>query len=150
MIREVEETDVPSVIALVRGVLAEFGLELGVGAETDKQLFELPRSYAANGGRFWVADEGGIVGTCGVFPVADGDLELRKMYLDPDTRGRGVGKALLERAVAFARAEGARRLVLDTVEEMRAAIRFYEANGFVRDDEQRRGSRCTRGYCRVL
>jgi hypothetical protein len=41
-------------------------------------------------------------------------------------------------------------MVLDTVEEMAHAIAFYEAHGFVRDDAQIRGARCTRGYSRSL
>jgi putative acetyltransferase len=79
-------------------------------------------------------DDGALLGTCGVFPLGGGDWELRKMYLDAAARGRGVG----------------RRLVLDTTEQMTRAIAFYEANGFVRDDAQVRGSRCSRGYARTL
>ncbi|MBK7397587.1 MAG: GNAT family N-acetyltransferase [Myxococcales bacterium] len=151
VVREVVAGDVPAVVALVTRVLAEFGLVFGVGAATDDQLHALPGSYREAGGRFWVAVEGDqLLGTCGVFPVADGDLELRKMYLDGAARGRGVGKLLLDEAVSFARSVGARRLVLDTVDEMKQAIRFYEANGFARDDAQLRGSRCTRGYVRRL
>jgi putative acetyltransferase len=68
------------------------------------------------------------------------------MYLLPEARGRGLGRALLARVLAHARTQGARRVVLDTVEEMRHAIDFYERNGFRRDDTQIRGCRCTRGY----
>ena len=72
------------------------------------------------------------------------------MYLSPAARGRGVGVRLLDEAVAFARAEGGQRMVLDTVEAMTRAIAFYEAHGFVRDDAQIRGARCSRGYVRAL
>ena len=48
------------------------------------------------------------------------------------------------------RTKGGTRIVLDTIEEMTRAISFYEAHGFVRDDCQVRGSRCTRGYARTL
>jgi hypothetical protein len=41
-------------------------------------------------------------------------------------------------------------MVLDTVEQMKGAIGFYEANGFARDDTQIRGARCTRGYARTI
>lgn len=146
-IREVETGDVPAVVALVTDVLGEFGLEFGKGATTDDELRELPASYAARGGAFWIAEHGGaVIGTCGVFPVAPATFELRKMYLRPATRGAGLGRQLLDVAVAWVRARGGTQLVLDTVEEMRAAIAFYEAHGFVRDDAQIRGSRCTRGY----
>lgn len=151
-IRPVTRDDVPGVVALVRDTLAEFGLRFGEGSKTDEELSRLPGSYDGAGGAFWVAvDEAGrVIGTCGVFPVAPGDMELRKMYLHPETRGTGLGKRLLEESIAWCRASGAGRIVLDTTEQMTRAIAFYEANGFVRDDAQVRGSRCSRGYARIL
>ena len=146
-VRRVRAADVPAVIALVTEVLAEFGLEFGKGSSTDDALRALPASYQDGGGAFWVATDGTrLLGTCGVHPVAAGAVELRKMYLSPAARGRGLGRQLLDVAVAWSRAHGADRLVLDTVEEMTRAIAFYEAHGFVRDDAQIRGARCTRGY----
>jgi GNAT superfamily N-acetyltransferase len=107
----------------------------------------LPGSYENYGGAFWVAsDEGGVVGTCGVFPVAPGDFELRKMYLHARSRGSGLGKRMLRESIEWTRGHGGLRMVLDTTEQMVRAIAFYEANGFVRDDMQIRGSRCSRGY----
>ncbi|HEY5948185.1 MAG TPA: GNAT family N-acetyltransferase [Kofleriaceae bacterium] len=150
-VRIVEPADVPDVLALVGEVLGEFGLEFGKGSPTDAELHHLPESYTSKGGAFWVAlRDGVLLGTCGVFPVAADTFELRKMYLRSASRGLGVGKQLLEVAVDWTRAHGGRRIVLDTVEQMTRAIAFYEANGFVRDDAQVRGSRCTRGYVRVL
>lgn len=148
-IREAEARDVPAVVALVAGVLGEFGLTFGVGSGTDAELRDLPGAYRDRGGAFWVVEEaatGAIVGTCGVSPVGDGVLELRKMYLSPAVRGRGVGRALMDQALGFARSAGAARVILDTTEEMTSAIRLYEAAGFRRDDAQVRGSRCSRGY----
>ena len=152
VIRLVTSDDVPRVVALVRAALSEFGLAFGEGSETDAQLLSLPASYESRGGRFWVAaSEGGeIVGTCGVFPLGAGDWELRKMYLDAAARGQALGRRLLDEAVSFVRAAGARRIVLDTTERMTRAIAFYEAHGFVRDDAQVRGSRCSRGYALPL
>lgn len=152
VIREVRGDDLPAVVTLLRGVLAEFGLTFGEGSETDAQVLALPGSYRDHGGRFWVAlsGEGALLGTCGVFPVAEGTVELRKMYLDARARGLGVGRRLLDEAVAWSRAAGARRMVLDTTHQMTAAIAFYESHGFVRDDTQIRGSRCHRGYVRSL
>jgi len=141
----VEARDVPAVIELVIATLNEFGLEFGTGSKTDDELRALPDSYAT--GAFWVAiDDDLVIGTCGVFPLAPDTYELRKMYLRPQSRGRGVGKRLLDVAIEWARAKGARRLVLDTVDAMKQAIAFYEAHGFRRDDEQIRGARCNRGY----
>lgn len=151
VVRPALAADVPRIEALLREVLSEFGLVFGEGSETDAQVMGLPSSYAEHGGAFWVAElEGELCGTCGVFPVGPGAMELRKMYLAYSARGRGVGVALLDEAKAFARAAGAQKLVLDTTEQMKAAIAFYEREGFVRDDAEVRGARCSRGYVLAL
>lgn len=144
----VRESDVPAVVALVREVLSEFGLDFGVGSATDDDLFRLPASYDGAGGAFWVVfdDDGSLLGTCGIYPIAPQTFELRKMYVHPRARGRGAGRLLLDRAVAAARDLGARHVVLDTLHTMDAAVRLYERAGFVRDDAQIRGARCSRGY----
>lgn len=148
VVRPVRADDVPAVVALVAAVLGEFGLTFGEGSGTDDQLRALPGAYEDAGGAFWVAarEDGALVGTCGVAPLDAETFELRKMYLDPQSRGLGLGRRLLEVALAFVRDRGARRVVLDTTEQMARAIAFYEAHGFVRDDAQVRGSRCSRGY----
>lgn len=150
-VRAVTKTDVPEVLVLVAEVLAEFGLEFGKGSVTDEELHHLPGSYDERGGAFWIARRGDeLLGTCGVFPVKPGVYELRKMYLRKDARGLRIGKRMLDVAIEWARGRGATHMVLDTVHEMKRAIEFYEANGFVRDDAQIRGSRCSRGYMRPL
>jgi putative acetyltransferase len=147
-VRPVTAVDVPELVQLVEGVLAEFGLAFGAGAETDAELFNLPGSYRERGGELWVARDanGALVGCCGVFPVAEATFELRKMYLLPAARGLGLGRRLLDEALGWARDQRADRVVLDTTEQMTRAIAFYEANGFVRDDREVRGARCSRGY----
>lgn len=151
-VREIRAADVSDVVALVTDVLSEFGLRFGVGSPTDEEVTRLPGSYVDRGGAFWIALEGrdGLLGTCGVFPVAPREYELRKMYLRPEARGRGAGKALLDTCIAWTRARGGERIVLDTTERMERAIAFYENNGFVRDDAQVRGARCSRGYVLLL
>ena len=150
-VRPVHISDVPAVIELVAEVLAEFGLAFGQGSPTDDQLRQLPASYADHGGAFWVAlRDGELLGTAGVFPVEPNTYELRKMYLRPASRGLGLGTRLLDTVVDFVRARGGTHVVLDTIEEMTRAIAFYEANGFIRDDSQKRAERCSRGYARKL
>lgn len=149
LIREAKASDIDAVVSLVRATLTEFGITFGQGADTDEQLSHLPDSYTDHGGAFFVAEENGVlVGTAGVAKLDDapGVFELRKMYLSPSTRGKGVGQQLFDACRRFVVAHGGQRVVLDTTEKMTAAIAFYERNGFVRDDTQRRASRCSRGY----
>ena len=136
----------PEVVALVRDVLAEFGLTFGEGSATDEQLHKLPGSYER--GAFFVArdEAGALLGTAGLYPLEPGTLELRKMYLRRQARGRGLGGQLWRACLAWAKAHGTRRIVLDTTDQMTDAIALYERLGFVRDDAQRRGARCHRGY----
>ena len=149
-VRPAQQKDVPAIVALVTKTLAEFGIPFGEESPTDEQLLGLPSAYTAQGGAFFVAEiDGTIVGTAGIIPIgvaADGIHELRKMYLDPAARGRGVGQRLLSASLTHARDNGARRIVLDTAERMTAAIAFYEKNGFVRDDAYITYPRCSRGY----
>ena len=147
-IRPVVAADIAGVVSLVADTLAEFGLQFGVGAETDQALHRLPASYVDVGGQFFVAvDESGtVLGTAGVCPVAPDVFELRKMYLRQSARGQQLGLRLYQACLDFCRQRGAKAIVLDTVEAMQKAIAFYERLGFRRDDAQVRGSRCTRGY----
>lgn len=65
---------------------------------------------------------------------ADGVGEVKRMYTRPEARGLGVGKAIVAEVIKLARAEGCRRLVLETgaVEGFASAWRVYEGHGFKR------------------
>lgn len=59
---------------------------------------------------------------------------LNDLYVAPEGRRQGVGKALLTASADFARTEGAARLTLSTAIDNLTAQRVYEANGWVRDE----------------
>jgi GNAT superfamily N-acetyltransferase len=85
-------------------------------------------------GPVWVAVENGtVVGTVAAVPRVGG-LYVRGMAVDPAARGRGTGRALLERVEEFALANGFGRLLLSTTPFLLSAIRLYEKHGFRRDD----------------
>lgn len=63
-------------------------------------------------------------------PDTRGDVELKRIYLLGRFRGGGVGKQLIQAAIAHARAAGARRLLLGVYAHNHAAIGFYERCGF--------------------
>ncbi len=79
-IRAITEADVGGALAVVAETLAEFGLEFGVGSETDDQVRRLPGSYASHGGQFFVAVDGGgaVVRTAGIFPVAEATYDCAR------------------------------------------------------------------------
>jgi GNAT superfamily N-acetyltransferase len=87
--------------------------------------------YAERSGGFWVASNGAeLAGMFGLEAAAPDAMELRRMYVSPFVRRRGIGGAMLRFAEDEARRRGARRLELSTSELQPAAVGFYRAAGY--------------------
>jgi ribosomal protein S18 acetylase RimI-like enzyme len=69
-------------------------------------------------------------------PLDPDEAHIRMLGVDPEARGRGIGRVLMDAAVVQARAAGKRRMTLGTTERMVAAHRLYESMGFVRGPDQ--------------
>jgi len=122
--------------SLVSDTLREFGFE--PDSELDPDLVAPDAYYTA----LWVAEQdGAVVGSVALRDLGEDVLELKRMYLRPVQRGRGLGRRLLTIAVDWARARGARVIRLDTSERMQAAQALYEMYGFrrVAGDAPRQG-----------
>ena len=146
-IRPAKAADAEGARFVVFPILESYALEPEAeGADAD--LYDLDGAYLKAGGAFWVVedDRGEIVGTCGLKPMANGSVELRKMYLMPHARGQGLGKKLLRTAIAKAKALGFKRLELETATQLREAIALYESFGFVRREGCVETSRCDQAY----
>ncbi len=85
---------------------------------------------APDGCAFVGVVDGECVGVVGVRRFDDGSCELKRMYVRPSKRRTGLGRRLTEAAITAARELGYQRMLLDTVEEMRAANALYESLGF--------------------
>ncbi len=146
-IRPVTPADFEAIRALVLGTLHDLGLEPDP-AGTDRDLEDPIAHYVRRGGTFDVAvdAQGRFAGCCGLYPHADGTCELRKMYLEKEARGHGVGKRLLERALAFARGLGFRRMELETASVLERAIAMYTAAGFRPLERCPATARCDQAY----
>lgn len=79
---------------------------------------------------FFVARLDGEPAGCGGVAFAGGLAEVKRVYVRPSARSRGVARAILARLEAEVRARGMGRLVLETGDVLHAAIRFYERAGF--------------------
>lgn len=75
---------------------------------------------------------GTAVGSVVISARGNGEAWLSKFFVDAAYRGRGIGRALLARAVAEARSRGYGRLNLETRSIYREAVHLYEATGWVR------------------
>jgi GNAT superfamily N-acetyltransferase len=83
-----------------------------------------------------------VVGTAGVRRLAPGVSELKRMWLRPDCRGRGLARRLMDRCLDEARALGGRVLRLDSERDRLAvAVRLYRGYGFVEIPDYNRNPR---------
>ena len=116
--------------------------------ERAADLVDIEASYVRAGGAFEVVErrDGRIVGSVGLMPLDRRRVELRKMYLAPSARGRGLGKRLLRRMLDRARALGFDEVRLETHSVLQEAIRLYEAHGFVPVEAEHRSPRCDQTY----
>jgi DNA-binding MarR family transcriptional regulator/GNAT superfamily N-acetyltransferase len=79
----------------------------------------------------WVAERGGmIVGSVFVVEAGPDIAKLRLLYVEPASRGGGLGSRLVDECISFTRAKGYQRLELWTNDILTAARRIYQAAGF--------------------
>jgi GNAT superfamily N-acetyltransferase len=141
-IRPYQPTDQTGFAQLVATVLVEYGLSLDPILEAD--LEHPDTSYQG----VWVAvHDDRIIGSVAIRLLDDAKAaELKRMYLQPEHRGRGLGRALLSHAIDWAKDRGCHSIVLDTSIGMTAAQRLYESVGFARTGSRTetgaRDSRC--------
>jgi putative acetyltransferase len=133
-IRPITAADDAAVAAVIRTVMPEFGARGPGFAINDPEVDHMSRAYDRPGAAYFVVEaESRILGGGGIAPLDGGPAdtcELRKMYFLPAARGRGAGRALLERCVATARDAGYARCYLETLTGMDAAQHLYQKLGF--------------------
>lgn len=102
--------------------------------EIDHRVLSNPEpEILARGGSILFALLGeDVVGTCALLPDAPRVYELTKMAVDESRQGLGIGRALLEAAIAEFRRLGGGRLFLETNSKLVPALRLYESLGFER------------------
>lgn len=133
-IRTILPADNPFLSKIVKDTLTEFGANhpgtVYYDATTDA-LYEL---FQKEGAVYFVAElEGKIVGGGGIYPtdgLPEATCELVKMYLLPQARGTGLGRKLIEKSLAFAKEAGYKQVYLETMPELKQALKVYAKFGF--------------------
>jgi len=107
-----------------------------VGLPPEFQGFEeerrtLPGLYAPPKGRLLLAlFDGDPAGSIALRPLNEQSCEAKRLYVRPQYRGCGVGRALLARLIQEARAEGYAEMFADTLESMKSALQLHFQIGF--------------------
>lgn len=127
---------------LIRAYLDELPFTIDF-QDLDRELAELPQEYGPPNGAALLAvdDRQQAVGFVGVRRFQGAAAELKRMYVAPDGRGKGAGRALAAAAVDAARLLGYRQILLDTVSGMTAAIATYTSLGFAEIEPYRHNPR---------
>lgn len=136
-IRDARDDDAAGLIALVGACFAEYpGCVLDVDGEIP-ELRRIATSFAAGGGRFWVAERDGlVVGSVGIRSRGTG-VELCKLYVAHSARRCGLGGRLCHRVEHAARAASAAFVDLWSDTRFADAHRLYARRGYARGPDTR-------------
>ena len=98
----------------------------------DIELLDYPEEkiIATGGCLFLAMDDDKVIGTAGLLKGKEGEFELVKMAVDPQYRGWGIGKQLLEHCLAEAKMRGGVKIFLFSNSQLQTAIKMYEKYGF--------------------
>jgi putative acetyltransferase len=122
-------------LSQVRELFLEYATSLGFSLcfqGFGDELRDLPGMYAEPSGRLLLASEDGAAAGCvGIHGLEDSAAEMKRLYVRPAFRGRGLGRTLAVRACDEARSCGYRKIRLDTIAgPMDGAIALYRSLGF--------------------
>lgn len=139
-IRPATVADIPQVREMLEEYVAWIGLDLAF-QEVDAELAELPGDYAPpRGALFVIGDSKRLLATIGLRPLDEGAClagaydenaaEMKRLFVRPEARGRGLAKQLINRVIDEARRLHYDEIRLDTLPMMGDAQSLYVALGF--------------------
>jgi putative acetyltransferase len=129
------QAESPAQIAQARELFLEYAKSLGFSLcfqNFDKELANLPGDYSPPDGRLLLVEyDGHLAGCVALHKLEESICEMKRLYLRPAFRGKGLGRAIADRIIEEARQMGYQRMRLDTVEPvMKDAVAMYRRIGF--------------------
>jgi len=130
----IEEVKTPAQIQAVRELLITYAKSRGFDAalgDFDKELATLPGKYGPPEGALLLAKwQGKEIGCVAFQKIGENICEMKRMYVDPDYRGKRIGKSLIEALIEMAQSRPYEIMRLDTHPTMTTAQALYQSMGF--------------------
>lgn len=99
----------------------------------EDELNNFPEKYSEPEGAFFIAAEnGGIIGCVGLKKIDNEICEMKRLFVNDGYKGKGVGKKLVEIIIGEAKRKQYKKIRLDTLATMKAALNIYYENNFYR------------------
>jgi GNAT superfamily N-acetyltransferase len=115
-----------------RTYASEYGLDTGMEAHVAAAVAQTAlRGFPRDTERIWIVElDGRHAGSLAMTDEGEGTACIRFFLLDPELRGKGLGRQLLQELLDTARAAGFGRVALETFSELTAAAHLYREHGF--------------------
>ena len=131
---EISLADFDGDLVVVRQLFREYAESLEIDLcfqNFEDELASLPGKYTPPEGRMLLAwDANDVLGCVALRPIVAASCEMKRLYIKPPARGQRLGHQLAEQICQEAREAGYRRICLDTLPTMTAAVQLYRSLGF--------------------
>lgn len=138
-----ENEDGASIRNVIFDALKEHGLNPDVEI-TDRDLFDIESYYSGHFFGVLLDKDNQIVGTFALYTLSPEIAEIRKMYLTPSVRGKGLGRWMMQFLLKMAEEKAFKYIELETASCLKDAIVLYEKFGFKDVNPENKSPRCDR------
>jgi putative acetyltransferase len=133
-LRPLKQSDNEILAQIIKTSIEALNLPLEGTAHSDPTTNNLFNLFLKENSNYFVVEENGVViGGCGIYPtngLPEKHAELVRFFLSPQSRGRGIGKQLMQACEKIAVSYGYTHLYLESFPEMEAAIHLYKKFGY--------------------
>ena len=130
---------------IIFSVLHEYGLG-GISHHTDSDMEDIEKAYQNGFFGLITNQTHQLVGTFGLFQLSRTTAEIRKMYLLPEARGKGIGNWMVNFLIQKAKELHYQKIELETASVLIEAMELYKKVGFVEVTASNASPRCDRAF----
>jgi len=135
-IRQIKESDNPHLSKMIKKVFEEHDAPKNGTVYSDPTTDHLYESFQVEKSVLWVAENNNkILGCCGIYPTTglpEQCVELVKFYLPKESRGKGIGKILMEKSIDWAEKFGYSEVYIESLPQFSTAVNMYQKQGFIK------------------